>query len=400
MLGSFAVLTAALLFALPASAWENDLSEVSISESGGLSERTLAALETISEVLGVEPTVMHSGTIRMLEVNRGVVSIQSFDPGFAVPMSFTAVDPVGSAPLLGPEISGALARGVVMSEATAALRDAQPGDEVTLEAWNGTIHTFRISAVVPDGSIGWTELLFGTGVATTLGIDRPSRAVMWGVNTTLVDLLTRAVLGDAPIRVSGPGSEREPFIDWVLPLVKVKQRFGEFSFAETNTDRIETDDVWYEANIVTVVLPRLGQFQCHRLVMPYVEGALAELEASGLADEIDPEDFQLAGGCYNARLARGGDLDRGFALSRHSWGIAIDFNPSTNGFGAETSLSEPFGNVLRDWGFAWGAGWRIADGMHFEWQSEPVDPGRSECAARLARSASPSEFGEPARTCS
>ncbi|MEX2655100.1 MAG: M15 family metallopeptidase, partial [Acidimicrobiia bacterium] len=332
------MLTGALFFALPASAWENDLAEVTISESGGLSDRTLAALDTMSVVLGVEPTVMQSGTIRMLAVSRGDATVQSFAPGFAVPMSFTAVDPVGSAPLLGPDISGALARGIIMSEATAALRGAQPGDEVTLEAWNGTIHTFPISAVVPDPAIGWTELLFGTDVATTLGIDRPSRAVMWGVNTTLVDLLTSAVLGDAPVRVSGPGSEREPFMDWVLPLVQVKERFGEFSFAETNTDNIETDDVWFEANIVTVVLPRLGQFRCHRLVMPYIEGALAELEASGLADEIDSEDFQLAGGCYNARLARGGDLDRGFALSRHSWGIAIDFNPSTNGFGAETTL--------------------------------------------------------------
>ncbi|MEX2279527.1 MAG: M15 family metallopeptidase [Acidimicrobiia bacterium] len=400
MLGSFAVLAWALLFALPASAWENDLAEVTISESGGLSDRTLAALDTMSVVLGVEPTVMQSGTIRMLAVSRGDATVQSFAPGFAVPMSFTAVDPVGSAPLLGLDISGALARGLVMSEATAALRGAQPGDEVTLEAWNGTIHTFPISAVVPDGAIGWTELLFGMDVATTLGIDRPSRAVMWGVNTTLVDLLTSAVLGDAPVRVSGPGSEREPFMDWVLPLVQVKQRFGEFSFAETNTDSIETDDVWFEANIVTVVLPRLGQFRCHRLVMPYIEGALAELEASGLADQVDSEDFQLAGGCYNARLARGGDLDRGFALSRHSWGIAIDFNPSTNGFGAETTLSEHFGNVLRDWGFAWGAGWRIPDGMHFEWHGEPVDRDRSDCAARLALSASPSEFGEPARTCS
>ena len=369
----------------PASAWEHDLGEVRVSESGGLSPRTLTALDTMAAVLGVEPTVMQSGTIRMLAVTRSDTIVQSFDAGFAVPMSFTAVDPGGAAPLLGAQISSALAGGVVMSEQTAALRGAAVGDEITLEAWDGSVHVLAVSAIVPDASIGWSELLFDNRTATEMAIDRPSMAVMWGVNTTVVDLLARAVLGDAPIRVSGPGSEQAPFVDWVLPMVQVKERFGEFSYRETGTDRIETDDDWYEANIVTVVLPRLGEFRCHRLVLPAIEGALAELEATGLAAEIDPVDFQLAGGCYNARLARGGDLDRGFALSRHSWGIAVDFNPSANGFGSEPSLSEDFGRVMRNWGFAWGAGWRVPDPMHFEWHGEPTDAARADCLSRVAR---------------
>lgn len=395
------VLAAALLFAMPApaSAWENDLAEVSVSESGGLSDRTLAVLDTVGSVLGVDPTVMQSGTIRMRTVTRGDDVIQSFDPGFAVPMSFVAVDPLGAAPLLGPDITEALGRGVVMSEATASLRGAQIGDDITVEAWDGTVQSFQIAAIVPDAAINWTELVFGTELATLLGIERPSRAVMWGVNTTVVDLLMRSVLADAPIRVSGPGSEREPFVDWVLPMVQIKQRFGEFSFRETNTDRIETDDDWYEANIVTVVLPQLGQFRCHRLVLPYVEAALDDLEARGLANEIDQADFQAAGGCYNARLARGGDLDRGFALSRHSWGIAIDFNPSSNGFGEEPALSEAFGEVWRDWGFAWGAGWRVTDPMHFEWHAELSDPERLDCVARLGRTEPPWDGSETPRTC-
>jgi len=134
-------------------------------------------------------------------------------------------------------------------------------------------------------------------------------------------------------------------------------------------------------------------------VLPYLEGALDELEATGLAEEIDSNDFQLAGGCYNPRLARGGDLDRGFALSRHSWGIAIDFNPSSNGFGAEPTLSAAFGQVIRDWGFAWGAGWRVPDAMHFEWHGEPADPARADCVARLFGGVPPWDFGDTPRTC-
>jgi hypothetical protein len=368
----------------PASAWENDLGEVTLSESGGLSGRTLSALATLSEVLGVEPTVMQSGTIRMSGVHRGRDVVQSFDDGFAVPMSFVAVDPVGASRLLGQEITEALADGVVMSQRTAALRGAVAGDEIILEGWNGREVRLRVSAVVADEVIEWAELVFSEANATQLGIDRPARAVMWGVNTMVVELLTRSVLPDAAIRVSGPGSQRPVFVDWILPMVQVKEQFGEFAFRATSTDRIETDDDWYEANIITVDLPRIGSFRCHYRIVPYIRGALAELEVRGLADEIDAADFQAAGGCYNARLARGGDLNRGFAISRHSWGIAIDFNPSTNRFDSTTTLSEEFGQVWRDWGFAWGAGWRVSDPMHFEWHGTVTAPSHSSCVPQLS----------------
>lgn len=367
-------------------------------ESGGLSERTLEVMDTLATVLGVEPTLMQSGTIRMIAVERGAAPVQRFDPGFGVPMSFVTVDPAAAAPLLGPTITSALSEGIVMSEATAALRGAMVGDDVTLEGWDGALHRLAIAAIVPDGSIQWNELVMSHTVADQMGIARPARVVLWGVNTTVVDLLVRSVLPDAPIRVSGPGREGPAATDGILPLVRIKQRFGEFAYRETRTDRIETDDEWYEANIVTVTLPRLGQFRCHKDIVPYVQGALLELEARGLAGEVDEADFQLAGGCYNARLARGGDLDRGFAVSRHSWGIAIDFNPSTNVFGQPPTLSAEFGQVLREWGFSWGAGWRVSDPMHFEWRSLPTDVNRQACAARLA-AALPLGEPPPARSC-
>jgi hypothetical protein len=367
----------------PASAWENDLGEVTLSETGGLSGRTLSALATLSDVLGVQPTVMQSGTIKMTGVHRGSQVVQSFAPGFGVPMSFIAVNPVGAGPLLGQAMTEALAAGVVMSQRSADLRGAAAGDEIILVGWNNEEVRLRVTAVVADEAIEWSELVFSDATAATLGVERPARAVMWGVNTMVVELLARSVLPDAAIRVSGPGSQRRVFVDGVLPMVAVKEQFGEFAYRETGTDRIETDDDWYEANIVTVDLPRIGSFRCHTKIVPYVLGALAELEVRGLANEIDSQDFQAAGGCYNARLARGGDLNRGFAISRHSWGIAIDFNPSTNQFGAAATLSEEFGQVWRDWGFAWGAGWRVSDPMHFEWQGPGADLSGSSCLPQL-----------------
>jgi hypothetical protein len=70
-------------------------------------------------------------------------------------------------------------------------------------------------------------------------------------------------------------------------------------------------------------------------------------------------------------MMRGGD--KGYALSRHAWGVAIDFNPSTNPFGGEVTISEDIGEVFRRWGFSWGATWTVPDGMHFEWVRIPDD---------------------------
>jgi hypothetical protein len=106
------------------------------------------------------------------------------------------------------------------------------------------------------------------------------------------------------------------------------------------------------------------------MVVPYLRAALIEVMHAGLAEALDPADFQIAGGCYNPRFNRGGDP--GYSLSRHSWGIAIDFNPSANPYGAAPTLSPGIVEIFKRWGFSWGGNWSVPDGMHFEWWSLPV----------------------------
>ncbi len=300
-------------------------------------------------------------------------------------MSVSSWDPAAAAALLPQPVPMLLALdGVVMSERSAALRGAAVGDTIVLEGWNAALVELEIVGIVADADVGWAELVMNRVVAESLGLSRVSLVATPGDDDDAAELRSR--LADLPVRVTGPGDDVDR-TDFVLPTVMVKERFGEFSFRPTRGDSIEIDPAWEDANIVTVDMEPLGLFECHRLVVPYIRSAIEDLRSGGLLAEVDPADFQLAGGCFNARLIRGGD--RGFALSRHSWGIAIDINPSTNRYEGDVSLSEEFGQTFRDWGFSWGAGWLRPDGMHFEWARIGVPEARSCSATTLAPSRIP-----------
>ena len=367
-----AVFAVALAVASGASADTSGV--VTVFESGGISEETMAEIEAIADPTGVLP--IHRGTMRMMSVSREGRDVQAFEPGFGVPMSVAAIDTSAATDLADARVLASLGDGsVVMSERSAALRGARAGDTLVLEGWNGEQVPLRITDVLPDASLDWQELVVDLDTAARLGFARIGLVRFAGTVDDAAELQT--ALDGVPARVTGPG-ETVDDTDFVLPTVMVKERFGEFSFRRLSGDSIEIDDAWVDANIVMVDIDPLGPFPCHRRVVPYIRSVIADLEQSGLIGLIDPTDFQLAGGCWNPRLIRGGD--KGFALSRHAWGIAIDINPSTNRYQGDVSLPEAFGETFREWGFAWGAGWLSPDGMHFEW-TELAFPDRSGCSA-------------------
>lgn len=346
---------------------------VSIFESGGISDETLAEVAALGDdrrVLAID-----RGTLRLMGVSRGSSPVQALAPGFGIPMAASAFDPAAADGFVPAEVLEALSPGtVVMSERSASLRGASAGDTVVLEGWDGVARSFTISAVLGDEMLGWQELVMGDDSADELDFARIGQVRLVGSDADARAL--RAALSDRPVRITGPG-EAVDRTDFVLPTVLVKERFGEFSFRPSDGDAIEIEQAWVDENIVTVSVEPLGEFRCHRKVVPYVRSAIADLERTGLISEVDPADFQLAGGCWNPRLIRGGD--KGFALSRHAWGIAIDINPSTNRYEGETTLSHDFGETFRAWGFAWGAGWLTPDGMHFEW-TQLAFPREHECS--------------------
>ena len=366
------VVAGAILPPLPASATGSTPGStiISVYEPGGLSQESELAVLGVAAEHGARSTTIHRGTLQLTGVYRGEEVVQQTDAGFSVPMSALAVDPGRAQPLIGPEVAEALAAGdLVFGETSANLRGARVGDEVEFTGWDGSTQRFRVGAIAPDSAVWWSELIFSEESAASFGFTRKSSMVVWGFRARdemFIDLWTK--LPDVLLKLSSPDDPPNP--DGVLPTVLIKERFGEFSYRPTGVgDKVVIEQEWKDANIVDVTLPLLGPFRCHRVVVPFLRSAILEVIVQGAWTHIDRQDFQIAGGCYNPRLIRGGD--KGGAVSRHTWGVAIDINPSDNPYGGRIGMDPDIAAIFQKWGFAWGGGWTYTDGGHFEWNHIP-----------------------------
>lgn len=341
-----------------------------IWESGGLTEPTFDRISVVAVRHGAAVASEHRGTIQLLAITRDGESVQDVPLGFVIPMSALALNPTESRDVIGSTVAEALERGeVVMGESSARLRRAMVGDIVAFVGWDGTTQEAQIGALVPDERVRSAELVFSMDTAARFGFDRLSSVTLSGFSDK--DALYQDLAGTFANEFVGidPDPGRNP--DDVLSDISAKRLYGEFAYRFTGPgDKIRIDPQWVDANIVDVRLPILGLFKCHRSMVPYLESAIDEVIEAGLDSIIDPADFQVAGGCYNARLIRGGD--KGGAISRHSWGIAVDINPSTNPYGGVVAMDPRIAEIFHKWGFAWGGGWVYTDGAHFEWTRLPT----------------------------
>ena len=126
-------------------------------------------------------------------------------------------------------------------------------------------------------------------------------------------------------------------------------------------------DIPNDINLKIPVLP--NKIYINKDFAPILENVFRKLIEKNLHTEIKTYD-----GCFNIRKMRGSNKP-----SRHSWGIAIDFNAFENpykkvpkGYLTEyrkrfIKWSDAFLNVWREQGCECGADWvSVVDGMHFE----------------------------------
>lgn len=136
---------------------------------------------------------------------------------------------------------------------------------------------------------------------------------------------------------------------------------------------------WEGANLTTVTLPwaahaswdpalKISRLRVHKKCADSLQRVLSAIwaKAGRSQAEIDRVGMSSIGGAYVWRLMRGGN-----ALSMHSYGCAVDFDPARNGMG---DTSPNFGRPENRYvieafaaeGWAWGGVWRNPDGMHFQ----------------------------------
>jgi hypothetical protein len=200
----------------------------------------------------------------------------------------------------------------------------------------------------------------GGGCATAVpGSDAPDRRVDVGPQYQVTeDLDIREI--ERLVRAVERIAKRQSTGDPVATGGSVAAAVGTFSYRWFTDGSVQPDPRWVAANIRTETVPILGPVTGHRVLFPQLRGALQEVVARGLADEIDPGQF---GGCYVPRFI---GRDPGNGLSLHTWGIAVDLNVPGNLRGTVGEIDRTVVAIFKKWGFAWGGDWRWTDPMHFE----------------------------------
>lgn len=102
----------------------------------------------------------------------------------------------------------------------------------------------------------------------------------------------------------------------------------------------------------------------NRIIIEPLQNTLRALILRGLHTE-----FKTFDGCFNVRYVRGTE-NTTKVLSRHSWGLALDFNAAENPLNGKVTWSQAFLAVWRENRWTCGADWSTRpDGMHFEFNA-------------------------------
>jgi hypothetical protein len=124
----------------------------------------------------------------------------------------------------------------------------------------------------------------------------------------------------------------------------------------------------YTMKLAWALQTKINSILVHPAIKKNLENVLRCVKADYTVDQIEKLGLNLYGGCYNYRAMRGGS-----DWSRHSWAIAIDFDPERNQltWGAKEALIDNeeykcFRDAMRANGFISLGELSNYDWMHFE----------------------------------
>ena len=317
----------------------------------------------LAAVRGVDVvSVVSVGNAHVVETREtaGVV-VDSTPRRFVIPVELHAIDPRGHAEFVPPGVAEALSAlagdEVLLGASSARLRRLDVGGSIALEDGRA----LRVAGVVDDRWIGAAEMVTTSPDASSLGADRARYAVVGFDGSRLALENAAGALTDSAVRVWAESDV--PVLrhaDAVAPQVRIKERFGEFSYRPRGGQSVEIDPAWVEANIVTVELPLIGAVRCHREFAELLSRVMEQLRDGGHEAIINSTSDH---GCWNARFIAGRR-----DLSRHAWGVAADINWG-NALDAPRSPTAPaLLAAMDDFGITSGHDWINPDPGHFEWR--------------------------------
>mgnify|MGYP000564846596 CR=1 FL=1 len=300
---------------------------------------------------------------------RGTEDLLRLRDGWRIAMATMVVSPDYIRAVGGDDMANAMAPGsVLMGESSAKVRKAQVGDVLMLRNQEFAPRYFTVGAIVPDAFVDWGDITMSPESASVLGGLRIANVTVTNISSpsAIVAALTkRGIPIGKDFRVRRSWDNPNP--DKQLGTGVTKAMMGEFSFRPTTGGSIVVSPDFLAKNIVWRHryddIPLVNN--CHRKVIPAIQGALTEIKKAGLEDLIDVQNSNSAGGCFVGRYNR---LAKMYGSpSRHAWGMALDINTNTNQQGTTPQLNCRIVSIFRKWGFAWGGGFYPADGMHFEY---------------------------------
>ena len=118
----------------------------------------------------------------------------------------------------------------------------------------------------------------------------------------------------------------------LLTDAQIIQKYGQAG----NADNFTIIPLPYPMRIAWDTKVIVQKMQCHELAAPAFTNVFNQLLTHYGLTELQRLGIDLFGGCVNVRLMRGSKTK----WSRHSWGIAIDLDPSRNGLKVKKPVAQ------------------------------------------------------------
>lgn len=284
-----------------------------------------------------------------------VVDARAFAGVASSPLKLAIVDAGELAPIAG-ESTASLQRGALLLAPAALQALGLPGGGVVkLRDADGPSHSIAVAPLSDELAITGASAIVARDRVGWIAAGRPTMIVV-GVSSDADPNATANALA-AQLNTGVEVPARGPSF---LAGRAASSLFGSFRYVVNADGTITQNPGWVARYIVRARVPVFGTVTCHRMMIRQLAAALGEVQRAGLASAIDRSQY---GGCYVARKIL---WDPANPVSMHAWGLAIDFNVSTNGYGARPQMHPRIVEIFERWGFRWGGRWRTPDGMHFE----------------------------------